>query len=251
MDQDFEEMLSIMERVFRDFEAAVPSPELVRFSYGSVFRFKEKSIHQALIQKLARVQSSLRAAYLLLNYGYVYELGVLQRVIDETNEDIQFLVYAVTNDRVTDLHERYLASFWEEEFNDAGDALLSEQKRAMIPRKKIRAYIAKVEGAPMDPSRGVELGRTISKTYSGYVHGASPHIMDTYGGSSPRFHTAGMLGTPRIYEHTRDLWNCMYRGFLSHIFVAKAFGAEEHVAFLIKKREKFEANVGKEYYSDG
>ena len=251
MDADFEEMLNIMERVFRDFEAAVPRPELVRFSYGYVFRFREKSIHQVLIQKLARVQSALRAAHLLLKHGYIQEQGVLHRVIDETNEDILFLVYAITNDRVTELHEHYLAAFWEEEFNDAGDALSSEQKREMIPRKKIRAYLANLEGAPVDPSRGVELGRTISKTYSGYVHGASPHIMDTYGGFPPRFHTQGMLGTPRIDEHTRDLWNYMYRGFLSHIFVAKAFGAAEHVEFLIKKKEQFEANVGKDYYSAG
>lgn len=248
MDVDFEKMLELMDASFRDFEAAMPSkPEFVRLPFGEAFRFKEQDIHQAIIQKLARVQSCVRAAYILLKNGFVQEQAMLHRVIDETNEDILFLVYAVTNDKITSLHERYLTAFWEEEFDEAGDPIKSAQKREMIPRKKIRAYIASVEGAAIDPSRGIELGRTISKTYSGFVHGASPHIMDTYGGSPPHFHTQGMLGTPRIEEYRNDLWNYMYRSFLSHIMVAKALGAAKHVEILIKHKERFEQNAGKNY----
>jgi len=245
MKSDFEKMLDLMELSFRDFEAAMPSkPKLVEKPYGLVYRFKEKDIYQAIIQKLARVQSAVRAAYVLLQNGFVQEQAMLHRVIDETNEDILFLVYAVTNDTITPLHERYLSAFWEEEWDDSGDPVKSEQKREMIPRKKIRAYIENVVGAAMDPSRGMELSRIISKAYSGFVHGASPHIMDSYGGNPPHFHTQGMLGTPRIVEYTHDLWNYMYRSFLSHIIVAKAFGAAKHVEILTKHKEQFEANAG-------
>jgi len=57
---------------------------------------------------------------LLLSHGFVQEQAVLQRTIDETNEDIDFLVYAVTNDTVTELHERFLEAFWEEEIDESG-----------------------------------------------------------------------------------------------------------------------------------
>jgi hypothetical protein len=248
MDSDFDKMLELMELAFRDFEAAMPNkPKLVRKSFGFVYRFEEQDIYQALIQKLARVQSAVRAARLLLEHGFVQEQAMLHRVIDETNEDILFLVYAVINDKITPLHERYLASFWEEEVDESGDPLKSEQKREMIPRKKIRAYIANIEGAPIDPSRGIELSRTISKAYSGFIHGASPHIMDTYGATPPRFHTQGMLGTPRIEEHKDDLWNYMYRSFLSHILMAKALGAGKHVEIMVRHKERFEQNAGKQY----
>jgi len=248
MNPDFEIMLDLMDHAFRDFEDGMPSkPAFVRLPFGMGFRYKEKDIYQALIQKLAKVQSTLRAAYVLLKNGYVQEQAILQRIINEINEDILFLVYAITNDKITDLHQRYLEAFWEEEVDESGNMIDSKQKRPMIPRKKIRAYIAKVESTDLEPSRGIELSRTISKAYSGFVHGASPHIMDMYGGKSPHFHTKGMLGTPRIEENTEDLWNYMYRTFLSHIGVAKALGSEKHVEILNKYKFKFEESAGKKY----
>ena len=72
----------------------------------------KKNIYQAIIQKLAHVQSAVRSAQLPLNNGFVQEQTIIHRTIDETNEDIMFLVYAVTNDRITDLHKRFLEAFW-------------------------------------------------------------------------------------------------------------------------------------------
>lgn len=248
MHTDFELMLELMDRAFINFEnGMLNKPVLVDMPFGAVFRYKEKNIYQAIIQKLAKVQSTLRAAYILLKNGFVQEQAVLHRVIDETNEDILFLCYALTNDKITDLHQRYLEAFWEEEIDESGNVFDSKQKRPMIRRKKIRAYIAKAEGACLDTSRGIELYRTISKAYSGFVHGASPHIMDIYGGNPPHFHTKGMLRTPRINEYTNDLWNYMYRTFLSHILVAKVLGAEKHVEILNQYKLKFEEHAGKNY----
>jgi len=247
MHELFQDMLDVMEVAFRDFEAALPKAKKVHKERGWVYRFESQNIHHALVQKIARIQSTLRAAHILLRNGYIMELAILNRAIDETNEDVLFLVYAVTNDEVTPLHERYLKAFWEEEFDDFDDPVGSAQKREMISRKKIRAYLAKIEGKDLDPSRSVALSRTLSNAYSGFVHGASPQIMESYGGNPPSFHTQGMLGTPRIQEYTNGLWHYMYRGFLSHIFVAKAFGTAKQVDALIKKKLEFEARAGKNY----
>lgn len=243
----FQDMLDVMEVAFRDFEAALPKAKRVNKGPGCIWRFEKKDIHNVLVQKLARIQSALRATQILLQNGYIMEQAILSRAIDETNEDVLFLVHAITNDVVTPLHERYLESFWEEEFEDFNDPVGAEQKRDMIPRKKIHAYIAKIEGKDLDPSRSVDLSRTLHKAYSGFVHGASPQIMESYGGNPPGFHTQGMLGTPRIREATEDLWNYMYRGFLAHIFVTKAFGSVELVDALIEKKHEFESRAGKEY----
>lgn len=245
MNTDIDQMLDLMDRTFQDFENSMPSkPQFVQLSFGMAYRFKEKDIYQAMIQKLARVQSSVRAALLLLSHGFVQEQAVLQRTIDETNEDIMFLVYAVTNNSVTELHERFLEAFWEEEIDESGTMIDSRQKRPMIPRKKIHAYLSKIEGLDLDSSTHQEVARTISKAYSGFVHGASPQIMDMYGGNPPRFHTNGMLGTPRMKEHADDLWNYVYRSFISHIAVGKALGAKEHVEILTKHLDRFEKNAG-------
>ncbi|ATX81160.1 hypothetical protein Ga0123462_0285 [Mariprofundus ferrinatatus] len=216
------------------------APQFVQLSFGFAYRYKDKDIYQAIIQKLARVQSLVRAALLLLNHGFVQEQAALQRAIDETNEDIDFLVYAVTNDSITELHERFLDAFWEEEIDESGTMMGSRQKRPMIPRKKIQAYLARIDG----DTTHQEAVRTLSKAYSGYVHGASPHIMDMYGGNPPHFHTSGMLGTPMMEAHADDLWNYVYRGFISHIIVCKAFGKKAHVDILNEHLYRFEQNAG-------
>ena len=53
-----------------------------------------------------------------------------------------------------------------------------------------------------------------------------------------------MLGTPRMEEHADDLWNYVYRSFISHIAVGKAIGAEKHVGILTKHLDEIERSVG-------
>ena len=66
-----------------------------------------------------------------------------------------------------------------------------------------------------NPSDHIEVHRTIEKAYSGFVHGASPQIMDMVGGNPPFFHVSGLLNTPRIEEARDDLWNYFYRAIHS------------------------------------
>jgi hypothetical protein len=244
MNPDIDDMIDLMDRSFRDFESGMPSPpQLVSLPFGLAFRFKEQDIYQAMLQKLARVQSLIRAARLLVVNGFVQEQGILHRAIDETNEDIMFLVYAVTNDKITELHQKYLDAFWEEEIDESGSIMASRQKRPMIKREKIRRYLAKINGLQINPADREEAARSIFKAYSGYVHGASPHIMEMYGGNPPHFYTSGMLLTPRVQEHAKDLWNYAYRSLVSYVAVAKALGAKTHVEILNRHLDRFERNA--------
>lgn len=245
MDNLYLQTLNNMEKTLRELEARVPPPKLIKFGDGYVFRYTERSIHQAIVQKLARIISGLHAARILLDHGFVQELGALQRMLDEFQEDVTFLSYATIYNDLTDLHKRYLKSFYEEELDKPEDPVASTQKRPMIPRKKIRAYLARVEGANLDPIRGIELSRTISKTYSGFIHGASPHIMDMHGGNPPRFHVSGMLGTPRIDEHADDIWNYFFRGIIAFAFAAKAFGDENLFSSIREYRDYFTEKSGR------
>jgi hypothetical protein len=223
-------------------------PQQVPYKDSFHYRYLEKNAHQAVVQKLARLVSSLHAARLLMIHGFVQEQAVLQRVLDELEEDITFLSFGIIFNQWTDLHQNFLNAFFEEEF-DADSAIESTQKRPMIPRKKIRAWIASLDGAGMNPSRNVELARTISKTYSGYVHAASPQIMDMYGGYPPIFFVRGMVGTPRHDEFRADLWNYFYRGIIAFGFAAKAFGDEALFATIRDFADKFHQLTGKSYES--
>jgi hypothetical protein len=112
MDEMYDQVLENMETTHRAFAARVSQPKSVAFGDGYVFRYVERDVHQALVQKLARVISGLRAARLLLAYGFLQELGALKRMLDEFNEDILFLAYGVISGETTELHREYLAAFF-------------------------------------------------------------------------------------------------------------------------------------------
>lgn len=243
----YKKILLKMENTVHQLAARVPQPQKVPYKDGYFFRHVEKTVHQALVQKLARLVSSLHATQLLMVYGFVQEQGAMQRIMDELQEDITFLAFGVIFNKWSTLHDDYLFAFFQEEF-DADTAIASTQKRPMIQRRKIRAAIAAMEMG-IDPSTDVELARTISKTYSGYVHSASPHIMDLYDGNPPRFHMRGMLGTLRHAEHQADLWNYFYRGIIAFSFTAKAFGDDEMFESIRDFSDDFAKRYGKDYES--
>lgn len=236
-----------MEEILNYLVGQVPPPQKVPHKDSFVFRFVEKTALQAVVQKLARMVSCLHSANILLNHGHFQDQAALQRMLDEFQEDILFLAHGLINDEITPLHEKYLNEFYKEEFDNPNSPVESTQKRAMVPRKKIRAYISRIEGN-VDPSSAVELTRTISKAYSGYIHGASPQIMDTFGGNPARFHVSGMLNTPREYEHRNDMWNYFFRGIQSFGFAALAFGDNVLFEKIINFSNHFEELSGTNYY---
>ena len=244
LDPLLDDMLRNMEAAFASLAKRVPAPQRVPYKDGFVFRYAERTVHQALVQKLARLLSGLRAARILLTHGFFQEQAALQRMLDEFREDIMFLSLGVIKGEITDLHREYLDAFYEEEF-DNEDPLKATQRRPMIPRKRIQAYIANIDGTVVDRSTGTELLRTLSKAYSGFVHGASPQIMEMYGGSPAHFHTAGMLQTPRENEHREDLWNYFYRGIIAFALVAMAFGDRLLLDRLRQYRDEFERLSGR------
>ncbi len=247
MDRIYDQLLIDMETLVDLLADRVPQPQFVKIAKLRAYRHVEKTIYQAIVQKLARMVSTLDAARVLLNNGFVQEQASLQRILDEIQEDILFLVFGILRDEHNaSLHHRYLTIFFQEEF-DADTAIESTQKRPMIPRKKIHAYLSQAGFSPFDPSSGTELFRTVSKTYSGYIHTASPHIMDMYWGDPGRFHMRGLKRSPIYAAHQDDLWNYFYRGIAACAFAAKSFGDE----LLFKKYHsllrEFERLSGKSY----
>ncbi len=240
----FLQSLTVMENVFRRLEAQVPPPQPVPWRDSFVFRHKEKTIQQALLQKVARSISALHAVDVLLLHGLLQEQAVLHRTLDEIREDIFFLAAAITNDQVTDRHRQFLEEFFAEEFPDPDNPLARHQKPNMVPRRKIRAYINRILSTDPNPSRLADIEESISSVYSGYVHASSPQIMDMCGGDPPLFHIDGMLGTPRMEEHIRDALNYFYRGLISIAIVAKAFGDKSLVDRMYQYLAKFEAATG-------
>lgn len=244
----YNQTLQYMENTVHSLASRVSPPKRIPYKDSFVYRYQEKTIHQALVQKLARLVTGLRATQVLMETGFTQEQGAMQRVLDEITEDISYLAFAVINNEITPSHEAYLAAFFQEEF-DPNDAIASSIQRAMVPRQKIRAYVDKISSGPKGSSKLLDAARTVSKTYSGYIHAASPQIMDMYWGTPGKFHMNSMLNTPRHDEHRADLWNYYYRGICAFVFAAKAFGDEELFKAIREYSGEFSNLSGKDYQS--
>jgi hypothetical protein len=81
VDEQYDLTLQNMEVSLRALEARVHPPKAVTFGRGYLFRYQEQNVHQALVQKLARLISGLHAARLLLAHGFLQELGALKRML--------------------------------------------------------------------------------------------------------------------------------------------------------------------------
>ena len=192
MNELYDEAFGLMDRTFERLVQMVPQPKRTEVDNDfRPYRYVEKTIHQAIVQKLARVISGLRATRLLMKEGFAQEQVSLQRILDELCEDIAFLTFAVIYNDITELHHRYLDAFYEEfdpEFH---------KNRVMIPRKKIRAYLQSEGGVDEQQANIRDAGRILSRISSDYLHSASSGIMDMYVGQPPKFHIRGILCTPR------------------------------------------------------
>jgi hypothetical protein len=240
--------LANMEKSVHHLSALVPPPRQLPFRGSFVYRYAEQTAQQAIVQKLARITSGLHAARLLMEAGFVQEQASLQRMLDELQEDVLFLAYSIILGRATRDHEDYLAAFFQEEF-DPDDSRVSSSARPMVSRKKIRAYLDKVFSGPKGSSQHLDTARTISKAYSGYLHAASPQVMDMYGGDPPRFHVRGMRGTTRHREHRADLWNYFHRAIIAFAIAAKALGDHDLLLSIKKFSDQFVASTGRDHQS--
>ena len=225
-----------------------------------MFRYKEQTAKQALILKMAHSISSLHAAILLLEAGYVQEVGVLQRVIDDSQEEIMFLGLALVEGSMESVHEKYLESLFLDDFENVDDPMSAlEKKRSFVSRKDIRDAIERLatrqaERAGKEVPGNPDVAQVIGRMYSGFVHGVAPQILEMYGGTPPRYHLRGMAGTPLVESHERDLWNQFYRVSLGIRIIAIVFSDAEIISAAItlqKTLEKAaEVNYGGEEETD-
>ena len=136
---DFHSCLSEMRATFALLEGSIPPPAKVTRGDSFVYRCAEQSLEQALVMKLARAISDLGAAIVLLENGYVQEVGTLQRCIDDFEEEITFLAMARLTGTESDVHKRFLDAFFSEVIDDLEDVLGSlTRKRPGVTRREIR-----------------------------------------------------------------------------------------------------------------
>lgn len=220
----FEQALLILRTAFHHLEAKLPCPVLKNI-YGHPHpRYREKSPQQAAMQTVARYISGLKTITILLKHRMLQEDGVIKRTLDELQEDILFLSIRPKSADDATLQKRFMDAFYQEEFDEGVKPIDSTKRRDQIPRRKIRSYIERHAGGDVD--RAKQAGGLVYQAYSGYVHSASPHLMEMCSLSDFKFQLSGINDLDLFESHVRDGVNYFVRGFYSVAAVASILGEQ-------------------------
>ncbi len=210
---------------YNSLSSFVPQPVRVQIGDFMYYRHLEQSDVLFCYLKGVKLVSTLNAALVLLRAGYTQEIGALCRMADDFIYEILFFMGPVEQTGPSKDQIKMLKDFFKEEFENPNDLLSSAQNRDMVPRRKINAAFGKLSKDQLNPHDAQGTLETVHKAFSGYVHGAYPHIMELYGGFTPRYHMTGMLGTPRIKEWQNQLITYVYRAIMVTELNAKRLGA--------------------------
>lgn len=242
------EAMQALGAALRVLEQAVPPPKLVQLHGGPAIRYLEQLPQQAVVAKLARALAALHSARILVDQGMLQDAGAIQRVLDEQNEDVTYISLAMIAGEFTKDHEKFFREFWQEELENVGTPQMRNIPRARVPRESIRAYIANAPFNGFNQSRTIETGKTINKSFSGYVHGAGSHIMEMCGGMPSRFHPFGMRGTRLWLSQVQNMENYLHRTINAFAFGALAIGNRDLFDHLRELRGTVEASLGMDYF---
>ena len=139
MSQTRDRAVTAMEEMLAAFEAKLTPPVLTAKGARRVFRYEDKSAPQAIVQKIARVVSGIRAVDILMERGYLQEGAALIRVVSEMIEDIRFLSKAIITRDASEFLKTYLRVFYEEAIPGDDDVITElNRKRTRISRRQVR-----------------------------------------------------------------------------------------------------------------
>jgi hypothetical protein len=219
--------------------ADFPPPKLLQYKHVVADRHQDAELSNGLFcfLKAVKICSTLNAAVLLVSKGFAQEAYALCRVAEDQADDIHFLLLPRGKEALSELQERVLAEFFQEEFEDPTEPVRTSQDRDRVSRKKIRAAVNSDAGVD-DPSTANAISQMFYRAFSGYVHGAYVHIMELHSDETPGRYL--MRGTPRkITEAAEFLPNHVFRAMLAVESLAKVSGRADLLPRINVLRKKF------------
>jgi hypothetical protein len=142
--------------------------------------------------------SAIRAAFILVDLGYVTECGTLLRTVSDFASEITSITEGVRSGTLTAAQKKFVEQYFTPipEDSDGYDALKKEQ---YVPRDQLlsahyriaeEVQRAKVKDS-VNPAHARKAIRFLAHMYDKYVHGAYITAMELYNGETWRFMVSG------------------------------------------------------------
>lgn len=213
-----------LEAHYHEMGASISPPIRAKVGNSMFFRHAQRSDLLLCYLKGIKLVSTLNAAMVLFHHGYAQEIGALCRMADDFFFEIMFFLKPLGENGPSKDQHRMFNDFFQEKFENPDDPLGSAKDRDNVRRRKINAAFGQIAQDELNPHDAQNTISRVHKAFSGYIHGAYPHIMEMYGGNPPHFHMAGMSGTPRMLEWVDQLVTYVYRAIMITELISRKLG---------------------------
>jgi len=232
--------IPLQEKAIKIFSDKTGHPRLIATKNGIYPRYKDPlSVHMQLLLAI-RIVSALNASLYLLEKGFVQEVGVLIRIMEEFKYKILFIQEGHTEGTLTADQKRFINSFFADDITSFED-ILSQKKIEWPQMKKIYASMVrqfKKTVKDVDMERLQKTLKTIYDTYSKYVHGSYSVAMEMYDMNEARFETKGIFFGYRIRTMLDALASSTIGALNSLTEIAWTLNLKELEKELITERKK-------------
>lgn len=168
--------IDALEDAVRALQARIGAPIYLAARRRPGFRYGGPSSQIFLYLRAVRVVSGLNAMFTLVRAGFVQEIGVLARTVDDFLGEMRFIGEAHETGSPTSDQRRLIDQFFGEDPLAPGE---SGPARGYVPKQKVRASEARAVQAPDTYGMQKSL-EGVDEVLSGYVHGHYPQTMELY-----------------------------------------------------------------------
>ena len=210
-----------MDLTIKKVRAELPDPISRKRGSMLLHRFpRDDDVNLALILKLVQSTSNIRAAKLLVERCLLYEWGALRRMLNETIQDVIFLLVVDQSGPTADLRRRYLDHFFSEDIDKHGN--VSHHNVRGVTRAEIRSVVTEAFSRTGAPGNGTELAEAIRGLHrldSGSVHGKASSIMAyLFDANNSEFQTDGIEDEMLVEPENNTFWILTY--LVTELFAA-------------------------------
>ena len=200
---------------------------------GNGFRwaFRKETEGALVIGKSVRMVSAIKAAFILVDLGYVTECGTLLRTVSDFVGEIISITEGVRSDALTVAQKKFIEQYFTPipEDPDAYDALKREE---FVTRDKLLSahyrLAEEVQRAKLKDSVNAEQVRKVIRylahMYDKYVHGAYVTAMELYNEKTWRFMVSGIESVEYRYEYKTQAASKLHEALCALAMVANGMG---------------------------
>jgi hypothetical protein len=179
--------------------------------HGVRLQFRHPTPHAAMIGKLVRAVSGIRAGLLLAESGYVAECASILRIVSDLCREVSAIGYVVhAGGEPPSAVVKFLDQYFAPRARTPEQLAAQEKVRYVSREALMKTEIPIARAAGVDPDHKLVLRTFLDMAYDSYVHGAYETSMELYDLQRGEFMMRGHRSTEKRSEFVEAVFMKMH-----------------------------------------